>query len=104
LEQASASEQIQISGVHVVGILKALARFAELSPSVAKGRQTILIERDRTLGERLRAKDARVIRRQQHEREKRNAQPPGRAGMPSKRHPGHGNNRGENCQAKIANE
>ena len=65
------AEEIEIVGVQVFVVAKAIARLPASHPGVCQARQPPVVERDRALRRRARAKDPVVIRNEDAEHDER---------------------------------
>ncbi len=101
LEEGTASEEIQVGGVWVVGQEKALAGFAAAGPSSFQARDALPVVLDRACGSVPCLQHPVVPHRQHQEAGERHEKPGGRALVPNEDQPGHQNGQANRGQPEI---
>src|ERR1700728_3591 len=67
LKQTSLAEQVEVGGVYMMRIVKAIAGFSQTGPTIFNACQSFFVKCDGTLRQLASSKDPRMIVRNDHE-------------------------------------
>jgi len=102
LKETTASEQVEIGRVYMVGIGEFVSGASEVNPLVGNSGKAVFVDLDGPFGEGATSQDARVVSREEDEAEDGNGQPPEGKPMFCESQPDNCDSNREDSQAHIS--